>query len=423
MTENNYRMQISSGCQVSSLLLVIVLSIEYLIFFLNPTDFSLEFDANNLRRLFIFVGYVLITKTLTCNNHGRKVILRYERELSVIFKNVIADVILFCFVLDVFVFLLCLVQTVTLIIIFVIYGIFFSKRNHKNILYIYDNKKPDCDNVIHVDEALRRLEQEHSSLFEGFSHIYLYDVSAVKRNDILKAAAIHGIDVYINAKLSDLTLRASYLTSDGDNPIFYCAALQVSKSARVIKRCFDVIVSSILLIILSPLFLLIAIAIKLEDGGDIFFRQERVTVDDRRFKILKFRSMVMDAEERRGAARVSNMDSRITKVGYILRKFKLDELPQLINILNDDMSFVGPRPERPELLENIVESVPEFAFRTQVKAGLTGYAQVHGDYHTDFLEKLKWDLIYIENYSLILDLKILLMTIPTVFRGSSDIHS
>mgnify|MGYP004573735221 FL=1 len=139
------------------------------------------------------------------------------------------------------------------------------------------------------------------------------------------------------------------------------------------------------------------------------------------FQIIKFRSMIVGAEKIAGVQLAENRDSRMTRVGYILRKYKLDELPQLINIFKGEMSFVGPRPERPELIEEISEKVPEFTFRTTVRAGLTGYAQVHGDYHTEFLDKLKWDLMYIENFSLMLDLKILLMTIPVVLGGTDDV--
>ena len=170
----------------------------------------------------------------------------------------------------------------------------------------------------------------------------------------------------------------------------------------------------------SWIFLIVAIAIKLEDGGSVFYRQDRCTKGGKVFSILKFRSMVEHDEI--GKLHITeHKDKRITKVGYVIRKTKIDELPQLVNILKGDMSLVGPRPERPELIEDILKDIPEYTFRTTVKAGLTGYAQVHGDYHTDFLEKLRWDMIYIENYSLLLDLKIVLMTIPTLIRGSSDV--
>ena len=131
--------------------------------------------------------------------------------------------------------------------------------------------------------------------------------------------------------------------------------------------------------------------------------------------------MVTGVEAQPGIQLAAKGDARLTRIGYILRKYRLDELPQLINILKGDMSFVGPRPERPERIQEIQKQIPEFSFRTAVKAGLTGYAQVHGGYHINVLDKLKWDLIYIENQSMLLDLKIIFMTIPAVLQGSEDV--
>lgn len=250
--------------------------------------------------------------------------------------------------------------------------------------------------------------------------LYIYDVTAEMRNDILKACFDAGKDVYMSTKISDIQLRASYLTQDSDQPCFYCPRPSIPARAAVVKRIFDIIISVLGLVFTSWIFLIVAIAIKLEDGGSVFYRQDRCTKGGKVFSILKFRSMVEHDEI--GKLHITeHKDKRITKVGYVIRKTKIDELPQLVNILKGDMSLVGPRPERPELIEDILKDIPEYTFRTTVKAGLTGYAQVHGDYHTDFLEKLRWDMIYIENYSLLLDLKIVLMTIPTLIRGSSDV--
>ena len=172
--------------------------------------------------------------------------------------------------------------------------------------------------------------------------------------------------------------------------------------------------------LLSPLMLLSAIAIKLDDGGPVLFKQKRLTYHGKEFYVYKFRSMVVNAEKA-GPQLAKENDSRITRVGRILRKCRLDELPQLINILRGDMSGVGPRPERPELAEEYEKTMPEFEFRLQVKAGLTGYAQVTGLYDTLPYDKLKMDLMYIENYSIFLDLRIILMTLKTaLFPGETN---
>ena len=246
-------------------------------------------------------------------------------------------------------------------------------------------------------------------------------ISAEKRNDLLKICFKTNRPVYFTTKLSDMELRAAGLAQDGETPIFYRQAGRIGGISAALKRLFDILFSGVLLVILAPLFGIIALCIKLDDGENVFYYQTRCTRGMKKFQIIKFRSMVVGAEKFAGAQLAQNRDPRMTRVGYILRKYKLDEVPQLINIFRGEMSFVGPRPERPELIEEIAEKVPEFTFRTTVRAGLTGYAQVHGDYHTEFLDKLKWDLMYIENYSLMLDLKILLMTIPVVLKGTDDV--
>ena len=187
---------------------------------------------------------------------------------------------------------------------------------------------------------------------------------------------------------------------------------------RAIKRLMDIVCSLLALIVFSPLFLVVSLAIKLGDGGPVFYKQKRCTRDLKTFDILKFRSMVVDAEKDGPQPAVDN-DSRITKVGKIIRTLRIDELPQIINILKGDMSIVGPRPERIEHVEKYSEEIPEFVCRYKVKGGLTGYAQVYGKYNTSAYNKLKMDLIYIQNYSLAMDFKLILMTVRILFKKES----
>ena len=186
-----------------------------------------------------------------------------------------------------------------------------------------------------------------------------------------------------------------------------------------IKRAFDVISSGVALIVLSPLMIVIALLIR-RDGGTAFYRQKRLTKNGREFYVLKFRSMRMDAEKD-GVARLSTgeNDDRITPIGHFIRAVRIDELPQLINILKGEMSVVGPRPERPEIAEQYEEELPEFSLRLQAKAGLTGYAQVYGKYNTTPRDKLLMDLQYIANPSLAEDLKIIFATIKILFMPES----
>ena len=169
-------------------------------------------------------------------------------------------------------------------------------------------------------------------------------------------------------------------------------------------------------IITSPVMLITAVAVKLYDGGPVLYKQVRLTRHDRKFEIYKFRSMVVDAESDGIAKLARENDDRITPVGRIIRATRIDELPQLFNILKGDMSFAGPRPERPEIMEEYCKEIPEFAFRTRVKAGLTGYAQVYGKYNTTPYDKLKLDLFYISNYSMWTDIKLILMTLKIVLK-------
>lgn len=184
------------------------------------------------------------------------------------------------------------------------------------------------------------------------------------------------------------------------------------------KRLLDVAVSAFMLLLFAPFMLVIAVCIKLEDGGDIFYRQKRVTMDGKIFEILKFRSMIQ-AAEKQGFKPCTTHDDRITRVGRIIRATRLDETPQLINILKGDMSIVGPRPERVEHVEKYTSQLPEFSYRLRVRGGLTGYAQIYGKYNTSAEDKLKMDLMYIERQSLILDLQLIFLTIKIMFIPES----
>ena len=181
---------------------------------------------------------------------------------------------------------------------------------------------------------------------------------------------------------------------------------------KYIKRFFDIILSLCCIILSSPILLVTALLVRIKLGSPVIFKQERPGYHNEVFTLYKFRSMT-DAKDENGNLLPDK--ERLPRFGQLLRSTSLDELPEFFNILFGHMSFVGPRPERPEFIVKAVEDIPEFVLRTKVKAGLTGYAQVMGNYNTSFLDKLKWDLMYIENYSLFLDFKILLMTAIAIF--------
>ena len=262
--------------------------------------------------------------------------------------------------------------------------------------------------------------EEIRSAIERYEGMILCEVSGRLRNDLIKYCFAKNIRAYIAPKISDIILRGAEEIRLFDTPLLLCRNYGLTFEQKLGKRIFDLVFSVVFLVLLSPLMLASAAAIKLGDGGPVLFKQKRLTIGGKEFYVYKFRSMVVDAEKN-GPQLAKEDDDRITKVGRILRKCRLDELPQLFNILRGDMSVVGPRPERPELAQEYEKNMPEFEFRLHVKAGLTGYAQVTGLYDTLPYDKLKMDLMYMENYSIFLDLRIILMTLKTaLFPGETN---
>lgn len=244
--------------------------------------------------------------------------------------------------------------------------------------------------------------------------ILINDVPSECRNKILKECFDQKKRVYFTPKISDIIVRYSEELNMFDTPLFYCKNLGMSVPQRAIKRLMDIVISLIGIVLTSPIMLVTAIAIRQYDGGPVFYKQKRCTIDGKEFEILKFRSMITDAEKDGKARLASANDSRITPVGRVIRAIRVDELPQFFNILKGDMSVVGPRPERPEINAEYCSIVPEFAYRLRVKAGLTGYAQVYGKYNTSSYDKLKLDLIYVEKCSIILDIQLILLTLKVI---------
>ncbi|SFP37841.1 exopolysaccharide biosynthesis polyprenyl glycosylphosphotransferase [Butyrivibrio proteoclasticus] len=253
----------------------------------------------------------------------------------------------------------------------------------------------------------------------SYDAVFLNDIPDFEKNKIVKMCYGRDKRIYFVPKISDIIARSAEELNLIDTPLFMNRNNRINPFMRYTKRFFDVALSLIALIVLSPLFVVVAIAIKLEDGGPVFYRQERITLDLKHFMILKFRSMIVDAEKDGIPHPAEDEDDRITKVGKIIRRFRIDELPQLINIIKGEMSIVGPRPERVEHVDKYIGEIPEFCYRYKVKGGLTGYAQVYGNYATSALDKLKLDLIYITNYSLLLDLQIIFETIKILVQKDS----
>lgn len=266
-------------------------------------------------------------------------------------------------------------------------------------------------------------------LSEGMDAIYdaiqrseavlLCGLSSSDRNTVLKYCIEADVQAYIRPKIGDILISGSHRIHLMNMPVLHCTRSHPSFWYKLVSRVMDITVSGLALLVLSPVMLVTALAIRLYDGGPALYKQVRLTENGREFKILKFRSMRTDAEKDGVARLAGTNDDRITPVGHVIRKFRLDELPQLINILKGEMAIVGPRPERPEIAEQYGREIPEFRLRLQVKAGLTGYAQVYGKYNTQPYDKLEMDLMYIANRSLLQDIRLMFATVKILFMSES----
>ena len=367
-----------------------------------------------------------------------------ELIFSQVFATLLANVLIYAelsvmafqlFVPDVF--CLMMIEQIAIVIVYVnianrIYRRLFPPRR---LLLVHGDRPIDsiCSKLdsrrdkyvvtktIHVQEGFDEISRTILQVYETdeCNAVMLGDISVKDRTPLLKFCYGHSIRVYLLPKISDVILMGAEELHVFDSPMLLTREYSLSVEQRLVKRMIDLVCALLLLVIASPFMLLTAIAIKLYDGGPILYKQLRCTINQRKFYIMKFRSMRTDAEKD-GVARLARKnDSRITPIGRVIRKCRIDELPQLINILKGDMSFVGPRPERPEIIAQYVEMMPEFVYRMKVKAGLAGFAQVYGKYNTTPYDKLKLDLTYIENYSVWLDIKLMLLTLRILFWPDS----
>ena len=310
--------------------------------------------------------------------------------------------------------------------------IFFKSFPKRKTLLIYRNNLDRLRFGAITGKPVERIHQIVEEIqFDGsfedlkprlgdFDALFVAGVNIDCRNGILKYCNEYGVTCYFLPHIGDVIMQGSTHIKSFDSPILYIDRKALDPLYAFNKRAFDIVSSGLALIVLSPLMIVITIVIKCYDKGPALYKQTRLTKDGKRFDILKFRSMRVDAEKD-GVARLSSgeNDDRITPIGRFIRRFRIDELPQLINIFKGDMSVVGPRPERPEIAEQYYESIPEFMLRLQVKAGLTGYAQVYGKYNTDPYEKLEFDLLYINQMNILTDLMLCFATFFTFFLPDS----
>ncbi len=270
-----------------------------------------------------------------------------------------------------------------------------------------------------IDFFVKPDDQVYLKYMNRVDKIFISDkIEGVIKDKIITHCITLDKSLYIVPKTFEIAILNSDIIQFSDLPTFKVDTLHLSREKMIIKRTFDILVSSIGLIMTSPILLIVFLAILLKEGRPVFYTQERATIGNKIFKLVKFRSMVINAELETGAIWAQENDPRVTKLGRFLRRFWLDELPQLFNVLKGDMSLVGPRPERPFFINQFSESIPDFQYRLTVKAGVTGLAQVMGKYSTTPENKIKYDLMYIRNAGLLFDLKIVIETVKKILLGT-----
>ena len=327
--------------------------------------------------------------------------------------------------------LLCFVDQISISIIWscIAHWTYFKWFPAQKTIIVYDRrrgmqdlieeyglaKKFDVKKTASVEECLDDL-----SMIDDMEVVFLSGIHSHDRNFILKYCLYEKKQVYVIPRIGDVIMSGAKQMHMLHLPLMRVQRYNPRPGYLFLKRVFDILASLLGLIVLSPLFLITAIAIKASDKGPVFYKQERLTKNGKMFMIHKFRSMRVDAEKD-GVARLSSgeNDDRITPVGRFIRKFRIDELPQLLDILSGNLSVVGPRPERPEIAEEYMKEIPEFQLRLQAKAGLTGYAQVYGKYNTTPYDKLQMDLMYIAHPSFAEDIRICFATFKILFSSES----
>ena len=342
---------------------------------------------------------------------------------------------------DLIIYFVCIVSQIVLSFVWclVVSWWYFEVFRKKKAVIIYDSihnlneiakhsqfqRSFELMGVYDIDEVKTAPDSERTQWLidkiKDADAVFVMEIHSHERNVILKYCVDNEISCYDEPKIGDILMRTSRQFNMYNLPIVLIERFNPTPEYMFIKRLSDIFLASLTLIVTSPVLIITALAVKLTDGGPVIYKQKRLTKNGRVFDIYKFRSMRIDAEKHTGAVLSTGMDDpRVTKIGRFIRKVRIDELPQLINILKGDMSIVGPRPERPEIAERYCEELPEFRLRLQVRAGLTGYAQVYGRYDSDPYDKLCMDLYYISKAGPSEDLKIMFVTLKRILAKEPE---
>ena len=420
-------------------LIIVLILIQGIVFvntWVNSYNVLLRFPYILKGNVFLMLVYMCLSyifmMLFDCNNLNeyRPAYIIFSETLSIVACNIIVYLVIIipAAALGLMPIVPIIIMTVTDVLIIIIWGtclyfIFKYSNRPKDILLI--TSKNSIDDIVYkfsnrndlyrvsekIEFDINKLETIYNKCNE-YDDILIGDIVSESRNDIIKHCFNNRRNIYVIPKISDILLKYSDDLFLFDTPLFLSTNFRLSLEVKFFKRFIDIVISLIILITFMPLWILVAILIKIEDGGPIFFFQERVTIDNKLFNIIKFRSMKV-SNSNEVLPTIEN-DDRITKVGKFIRKYHIDEIPQLINVLLGDMSLVGPRPERKEHVELYTKEISEFKYRSKVKAGLTGLAQIYGKYNTHAIDKLKLDLIYIKKCGFIFDLELILRTIKVL---------
>ena len=276
-------------------------------------------------------------------------------------------------------------------------------------------QKFSVDHVVSQDADTGRL----LDIVDRAESVFFLNVDEKQQDWLFEYCYLHNKHTYVIPTFSYILLNTANTLWMSNTPVFSLKKPEPDMGTQFIKRLIDITLSLLGIILTSLIMLVVWAAVRLYDNHPAIYKQVRVTRDGKKFTLYKFRSMSPDAEDD-GVPRLSAInDERITPIGRFIRRTRLDELPQLFNVLSGSMSIVGPRPERPEIAKQYEEKYPNFAFRTKVKAGITGFAQIYGRYNTAPEEKLFLDIMYIETFSILEDIKLMLQTLKVIFQGSS----
>ena len=330
------------------------------------------------------------------------------------------------------IFINLIISTIVLTIWRVIVLEFYMRDSGTSRVMVVGSKA-QCREAVHNFKTSRTRQYKVTSatidnyfenIKENINNIdvfYLLDFNSLEEErEILSYLTLNNKRIFLGTDFGNLIRINNRIMNIDDESLIAISKFEISPEDDTLKRMMDIFISLFLLIITSPIIIIAALLIKLTSKGPILYKQIRITKDQKEFEIYKFRSMRVDAEDLSGPVLAQAEDPRVTKVGKYLRSLRIDELPQLFNVLKGDMSLIGPRPERPYFVEQFKEQNPYYYLRHTVRAGITGYAQVYGKYSTDFNSKLKFDLLYIKNYSLIMDVQILFQTVKLLFDKVSS---